>query len=170
MEAKKVIFLDRDGVILKDVPYLREPEKVELLPYVKAILTELKAHGYTLVIVSNQSGVGRGIIMATEFVAVKRKMNELLGEGLIDGEYYCFHAPDENCLCRKPRLGLFYQAERELGEIDRKNSYLFGDKFTDILAGRAYGVVTIKVGARSFVENYAIKGLEDLRSIYDIWR
>src|SRR4051794_33999292 len=104
---KPVIFLDRDGTLIEDTGYPNDAEKIFLFPEVPDALRLLRKKGYLLHLVSNQSGVGRGIISQEQFKAVHEKFNSLLiAEGIeLDGISYCFHHPEDNCLCRKPRTG-----------------------------------------------------------------
>src|SRR4051812_47256811 len=100
----RAIFLDRDGTLIEDPGYLREPELVRLLPGAASALQRLRGHGWKLVLISNQSGVGRGLIAPAELRAVHARLCALLAEAdvQLDGSYYCEHAPEERCTCRKP--------------------------------------------------------------------
>lgn len=132
---KKAIFLDRDGTINKEVSYLHEIEKLCLLPGVIEALRLLKEKGYLLIVVTNQSGVGRGYFSIEEVWQINEFMNKCLSEynAKIDAFYCCPHAPEEGCNCRKPRTELYLQAVREWN-IDLKKSYMVGDKVSDIIA------------------------------------
>jgi D-glycero-D-manno-heptose 1,7-bisphosphate phosphatase len=144
----RAVFCDRDGTLIRDADYPSAPEQVELLPDAAAALAALKGRGFRLVVISNQSGVGRGLISRQAFEAVHGRFVELLGaEGVtLDGAYYCLHAPAEGCGCRKPKPGLVMRAARELG-IDAALSYMVGDKPSDIAAGRSAGLKTVFFGA-----------------------
>ena len=100
----RALFLDRDGTIIEDPGYLADPAQVRLLPGAAETLAELAAEGWKLFVVSNQSGVGRGMIADEQMHAVQQRFLELLaGRGVrITESYLCVHAPDENCSCRKP--------------------------------------------------------------------
>lgn len=142
------LFLDRDGTIIRDVGYPRDPAGVEPLAGVFAALTNARQLGYRLVIVSNQSGVARGLIQPSEARAVQARVVELFArEGVaFDGAYFCFHAPDDGCSCRKPKPGMLFQGMAELG-IAPERSFMIGDKLSDVEAGIAAGVAAISFGA-----------------------
>jgi histidinol-phosphate phosphatase family protein len=141
---KRAVFLDRDGTIMPDLGYLRDPEQVSLLPGAGAALALLQRQGFYLVLVSNQSGVGRGIINATDLERVHQRLLERLAEYSIrlDGAYYCCHAPWESCDCRKPFPGLLLQAANEL-ELDLPSSFMVGDKPGDMEAAKRLGCISI---------------------------
>ncbi len=135
----RALFLDRDGTLIVDTGYPRDPALVELLPSAVDMLLELQKT-FTLIIISNQSGIGRGLISEAEAAAVHARVIELFAaEGVtFAGAYYCPHGPDEGCRCRKPAPGLLEDAAREHG-IDLATSIMIGDKPSDVAAGRAAG-------------------------------
>lgn len=137
----KAVFLDRDGTINHDPGYISDPDKLLLLPGVASALARLKAGGFELIVISNQSGVGRGLFPVEALGPVHARMNELLAaEGVrIHHIYYCTHHPKEDCECRKPKPKLIRDAARDLG-VDLSRSYMVGDKGTDLEAGRAAGL------------------------------
>ena len=112
MKQHRYVVLDRDGTIIGEREYLSEPEQVALLPGVGAALRELQQMGFGLVVITNQSGVGRGIFDQAQLERVLERLRELLEkEGVhLDGLYVCPHKPDDDCACRKPRLGLLQKA------------------------------------------------------------
>lgn len=138
--TRRAVFLDRDGTIIDDAGYLRDPGRVRLLPGAPEALNRLRNRGYRLVVVSNQSGVGRGLLTREDLENVHRRMaQELAGHGVaLDGAYYCPHAPWEGCGCRKPSPGLLIKAAEEMG-LDMHRSFMVGDKLSDISAGRRAG-------------------------------
>jgi len=139
-EGRPAALLDRDGTLIVDVGYPRDPEAVELLPGTHAALSALREAGYALVLVSNQSGVARGIVSPEQAAAVHARVLQRLAEGGVelDGAYYCFHGPEDGCDCRKPEPGMLLRAAGELGlALDR--SVMVGDKPSDVEAGRAAG-------------------------------
>jgi D-glycero-D-manno-heptose 1,7-bisphosphate phosphatase len=140
----RAIFLDRDGTLIDDPGYLREPELVRLLPGAAAALHRLRGQGWKLVLVSNQSGVGRGLIAPSELRAVHARLCALLADtGVqLDGSYYCEHAPEAKCACRKPRPALLRRAANDLG-LDLARSFMIGDKLSDLQAGRAAGCASV---------------------------
>jgi D-glycero-D-manno-heptose 1,7-bisphosphate phosphatase len=142
--TRRAIFCDRDGTMIRDLGYLRDPAGVEPLPGAAAALADAAARGFALVVVSNQSGVGRGIVSRDQFAAVDRRFRAAFAEHgvMLDGVFYCLHAPDEGCTCRKPKTGLIEEAVRALA-LDPRRSYLLGDKRSDIAAGRAAGCRTV---------------------------
>ena len=112
--VKRAVFLDRDGTLIHDVDYPRDPEGVRLLDGAAAALARLGELGFALVVVSNQSGVGRGRITADEARRVHERMTaDLAAHGVaLDAAYYCFHGPEDGCVCRKPAPGMLLQAAR----------------------------------------------------------
>jgi D-glycero-D-manno-heptose 1,7-bisphosphate phosphatase len=146
--GRPAVFLDRDGTVIEDVGYPRDPETVRLLPGAAHTLATLREAGVALVIVSNQSGVGRGIIAPAQAEAVHARFVALLAaEGVqIDAVRYCPHAPEEGCACRKPSPEMLLDAARELG-IDRSRSTMIGDRSSDLEAGRRAGTATILLTA-----------------------
>ncbi|MBA3453405.1 MAG: HAD family hydrolase [Deltaproteobacteria bacterium] len=133
------LFLDRDGTLIVDVGYPRDPALVEPIPGAIAALRELQA-AYKLVIISNQSGIGRGLITEAEAQAVHERVVSVFDAAGVTfaGAYYCPHAPDASCRCRKPAPGLLLDAAAALG-IDLQRSVMVGDKASDLAAGRAAG-------------------------------
>jgi D-glycero-D-manno-heptose 1,7-bisphosphate phosphatase len=139
MTGRRALLLDRDGTLIVDVGYPRDPAAIAPLPGAIDALRELAA-SFVLVIISNQSGLGRGLITASEARAVHDRVIELFAAGGVRfaGAYYCPHAPDDACRCRKPAPGLLLDAARDLG-LDLPSSILIGDRSSDLAAGRAAG-------------------------------
>lgn len=135
----KAVFLDRDGTLMVDVGYCSRPEDVRLLPGVQEGLTRLKAADLRLVIVTNQSGLGRGYFDEIAFWRVQQALDAQLGPGLIDAVYFCPDHPDFPSPRRKPGPGMLLEAERDLG-LRLAESYLLGDKDSDVEAGLAAGL------------------------------
>ncbi|GHU89451.1 D,D-heptose 1,7-bisphosphate phosphatase [Clostridia bacterium] len=136
----RAVFLDRDGTIIKDCHYLKDPAQVELLPGVAEALRELKRRGFLLILVSNQSGIARGYFTERDLQAVQDRLNAVLSEhgAALDGAYNCPHAPDDDCGCRKPKIGMALAAKRDF-DLDLSESYMVGDKQSDIEFGRNFG-------------------------------
>lgn len=138
----KAFFLDRDGVVNEEREYLYQPEKVVILPGVAGALRLLREHGFLAVVVTNQSGVARGMYGESDVHAVHERIRQLLAaEGAaVDGFYHCPHHPKFGgpCDCRKPQPGMLLAACRDLG-IDPARSAMAGDRLSDIEAGRAAG-------------------------------
>ncbi len=142
----KAVFFDRDGTIARDVNYCRRPEDFYLFPETAGVLKTLRGHGFKVIIITNQSGVGRGYFDEVKLKKIHAKMEaELDREGArVDGIYYCPHHPDNGCSCRKPKPGLILQAAADL-DIDLKSSFMVGDQPRDIATGKAAGCRTILI-------------------------
>ncbi len=145
---RKAFFIDRDGVVNVEVDYLHRPEDVILIGGLGEALGRIHRAGFLAVVVSNQSGVARGMYTMNEVKAVEVRICELLiqsGSDVPDAFYYCPHhkkgiVPElaVDCDCRKPKPGMFLQAARDW-EIDPAQSYMIGDRMSDLLAGQAAG-------------------------------
>jgi histidinol-phosphate phosphatase family protein len=135
-------FLDRDGTIVEDVQFLHRVDDVRLLPGAARAIAALNAAGVPVILVSNQSGIGRGIFGHDDFVRVQQRMMDLLAAdgARLDAVYICPHAPtlEPPCDCRKPKVALFEQAAREHA-LDLARSWYFGDRWRDVEPGRALG-------------------------------
>jgi D-glycero-alpha-D-manno-heptose 1-phosphate guanylyltransferase len=140
------VFLDRDGTINREVHHLSDPDQLELLPGAAVGLRKLCNAGCPLIIVSNQSPIGRGMFTEDRLREINSRLAEMLAsEGIqIAGWYWCPHAPWEGCDCRKPAPGMFYKARDEMGVI-LKDSWVVGDRIADLCAGRQVGARTILV-------------------------
>ncbi len=141
------VFLDRDGTIMEDKHFLADAEGVMLLPNAAEGLRRLRALGARLVVITNQSGVGRGYFPIEAVERVNWRLAELLAaEGVeLDGVYVCPHAPEAGCDCRKPGTELFRRAASELG-LDLAEAVVIGDRDPDVEAGRALSATTIRIG------------------------
>lgn len=137
----KAAFLDRDGVINHDHGYIRRPEDFQLIDGVPEALQMLRDHGYALIVVTNQSGIGRGYYGEDDYRLVTARMREMLAEHgiVLAAVLHCPHAPDYGCDCRKPKPGMLLAGAAQIGAALR-TSVLFGDKPSDIAAGREAGV------------------------------
>ena len=144
----RAAFIDRDGVINADHGYVHRADHFELLPGVPAALRRLKQAGFLLIVVTNQSGIARGLYTETDYALLTQHLHHLLAaEGVaLDAVYHCPHLPDASvaayrvqCDCRKPGPGMILRGIAEFG-IDAQRSLLIGDKPSDIQAGRAAGV------------------------------
>jgi histidinol-phosphate phosphatase family protein len=139
----KSIFLDRDGTLNEDVDFISRVEDLHVFPFAKQALEILKAAGFKLVVVTNQSGIGRGYYDETMLDVIHDEMQRQVGH-VIDGFYFCPHLPDAGCECRKPKLEMIRNAERDL-RIDVANSWFIGDKDIDIETGRTAAMKTALV-------------------------
>jgi D-glycero-D-manno-heptose 1,7-bisphosphate phosphatase len=135
----KAIFFDRDGTLMVDTGYCCDPEQVELLDGVAEFLPVLKEVGFKLVIVTNQSGIGRGYFTEREFWEVHNAFERKIGSGVIDATYFCADPPTQATERRKPGPGMLLEAARDLA-IELNHSYMVGDKTSDIEAGIRAGV------------------------------
>jgi len=139
--------LDRDGTIIVEKNYLKSVDQLELLPNAAEGLRMLASQGFSLIVITNQSGIGRGLLTVAEVDAIHSELlRRLAAEGVnVAAIYYCPHAPEANCDCRKPRIALANQAATDLGGFDPSQSVVIGDKTSDIEFGRALGARTILV-------------------------
>jgi len=137
----KAAFIDRDGVINEDREYIYRAADFHLIPGAAAALAALRAAGYLLVVVTNQSGIARGLYSVDDYRELETHMCLVLSQAgvLLDSIQHCPHGPDSSCECRKPRPGMILAACAEL-DIDPARSILIGDRRADIEAGRAAGV------------------------------
>jgi len=124
---------------MRDVEYCSKAADVELLEGVRKLLPKLKAAGFRLIIVTNQSGIGRGYFTEGDFWSVQHELEKQLGPGVIDATYFCADTPQNETDRRKPNPGMLLEAAREWG-IDLKQSYMVGDKVSDTQAGIRAGV------------------------------
>lgn len=130
------VLFDRDGTLVEDVPYNGDPEQVRLLPGAREAADLLRAEGVATGVVSNQSGIGRGLLREHDVLRVNRRADELLGT--LGTWVYCPHTPQAGCACRKPRPGLVVEAARRLG-VRPQACVVIGDIRADVLAARAAG-------------------------------
>lgn len=140
------IFIDRDDTIIHDIPYLGDPALVQLTPGAGRALKAFAEAGFKIALVTNQSGIGRGLITLGDMHRVNARMMELLAvDGArIDDVFYCPHCPGDNCNCRKPATGMLQQACKKY-DVDIPRSFLIGDSKGDILMGKAFGIKTIQI-------------------------
>lgn len=142
MTTRRAAFLDRDGTIIRDANYVRDPADVVLLPGAADAIRRLNALDIAVVVVTNQSGIARGYLTDADYRRVEARVNELLAaeHALVDATYMCPHHPDFTgpCDCRKPGLGLYRQAAAELS-LDASRSLFTGDRWRDVQPGIALG-------------------------------
>ena len=146
---RAAVFLDRDGTIIEDVGYLADPDRVRLLPGAAEAISRLNRAGLLTVVVTNQSGIARGLFDEAAYEATRRRLDRLLADrgARLDAQYHCPHHPDVTgpCECRKPGLRLYRQAADELG-IDLSASWWVGDRLRDVYAATALGGRGILLG------------------------
>lgn len=136
------VIFDRDGTIVHDVPYNGDPDAVQPVHGAREKLQALRDAHIPLAVVSNQSGVARGMISAEQVEAVNRRVDELLGP--FDAFLYCPHGPDDGCECRKPRPQMILDAARALG-VEPTCCIVIGDKQSDVEAAKNAGAHSIKI-------------------------
>ena len=143
---RRFVLLDRDGTIIVERNYLSDPDQVELLPHAVEGLRRLSLAGLGLIIITNQSAIGRGMFDITRLAQIHNRLIGLLESERItlDGIYVCPHRPEDGCDCRKPKQGLVVQAALELG-FDPSATFVIGDNVADIQLGHAIGATTILV-------------------------
>lgn len=171
--VKRFILLDRDGTIIVEKNYLSKPEDVELIPGAAKALRRLKKMGFGLMVITNQSGVGRGYFNETTLKQIHQRMVQLLAkEGVVlDDIYFCPHIPEDNCLCRKPKTGMVNEAI-EKHYFDPKHCFVIGDNKSDIELGKNIGAKTILVRTgygreteRDLIADYVV---DDLNSVLPV--
>lgn len=156
------IFLDRDGVLIENRPdYVKAWEEVEIFPHTFAALRKLAQTGWPIILITNQSAVGRGIITSAWVDEVHRRLIAEIDAngGRIDAVYFCPHHPQEHCVCRKPLPGMLRQAAREW-DLDLTASFLVGDAVSDIETVRAVGGQGILVRTGRGAEQVDLLGKE----------
>ena len=140
----RAVFVDRDGTIMHDADYCSDPKQVQVFEDAAAALRRLKKAGYKIIVITNQSGVGRGFFTEKQYRAVEAEVSRQLGNGLIDATYFCPDAPGEPSNCRKPAPGMVLQAALEQ-DVDLAGSFLIGDKEIDAECAHNAGVRAIRV-------------------------
>jgi len=144
MSGRRAVFFDRDGTLIEEAHYCADPARVKILPGVAAALRRLKDAGYLVFVITNQSGIGRGLITEDQYRAVEAEMLRQAGPGAIDGVYFCPDAPDAAAPRRKPEPAMVLEAAAE-HSVDLARSFFVGDKADDVECGRRAGTRTILV-------------------------
>ena len=155
-KMRVTIFLDRDGVINEKAPegdYIKSPEELKLINGAAEAIRYFNEKGFLVIIVTNQRGIDKGVMTEQNFKNVMNKLKKLLASkgAYIDAYYYCPDV-DEDSPCRKPNIGMFLQAKRDFPEIDFKNSFVVGDSWRDIEAGKRIGAKTILIGSEDKIK------------------
>jgi D-glycero-D-manno-heptose 1,7-bisphosphate phosphatase len=147
-KAARPVILDRDGTVIVDRHYLDDPERVCFLPGALEGLRSLAGRGHRIILVTNQSGVGRGRFTLERMHEVNNRLIEMAADAgvRIDAIFSCPHAPEDDCSCRKPKAGLVLDAARQFGFVPA-NAIVIGDKSTDVELGRRLHAVTMLVSA-----------------------
>jgi len=138
------LFLDRDGVLMEEVHYCADPALVRVYPGAAEALRKARAAGFRTVVVTNQSGIGRGLMTEAQYRAVEAEFLRQLGQGIIDASYFCPDAPGVPSARRKPAPGMVLEAAADL-DLDLARSFFIGDKSADIECGRRAGARTVLV-------------------------
>jgi histidinol-phosphate phosphatase family protein len=144
--ARRCVLLDRDGTVIVERNYLRDPSEVELLPGASGALRQLRELGLSIVLVSNQSGITRGFFDEQQLGRIHERLRALLGDAdvALDAIYYCPHLPEQGCNCRKPQPGMIERAAHDLG-FDPRAAFVIGDKACDVDLGTRVGATTLLV-------------------------
>ena len=153
--ASKVIFLDRDGVLNVDHGYVHKIEDWEFCAGAIEAIRALREAGYFIAVVTNQSGVARGMFSLEDLHRLYEFVQQQLRQAgaAVDAIVYCPHAPEDNCPCRKPRTGMAQQIEKTIGDsIDYSESWMVGDKLSDIEFGLRLGTRTALIQSRYWRE------------------
>ena len=145
-EKKPAIFLDRDGVLTEEMSYVTSVESLIIFPYAAECVRQIHQKGYYAIVITNQSGIARGLFTESILQSMNKYLMEATG---VDAIYYCPHHPDgrvsryrKTCTCRKPETGLLERACMDFG-IDMSNSYMVGDRASDIFTGQNAGIKTV---------------------------
>ncbi len=145
---RPAVFIDRDGTIIADAHYLADPAGVRLLPGASAAIARANMSGMLVIVVTNQSGIARGLITPAQYEAVRARTDRLLGEhgARVDATYHCPHWPAITgpCDCRKPGLGMYRTAAADFG-IDLARSAFIGDRWRDVQPARETGGIGVLV-------------------------
>jgi D-glycero-D-manno-heptose 1,7-bisphosphate phosphatase len=138
------VFFDRDGTLIHDADYCSDPKQVKIFDGVSDALRKLKQRGYKIIVITNQSGIGRGFFTEQQYRAVEAEVLRQVGSNLIDATYFCPDVPGQPSRCRKPAPGMVLQAARE-HDVDLARSFFVGDKEIDAECAHNAGVRAIRV-------------------------
>jgi D-glycero-D-manno-heptose 1,7-bisphosphate phosphatase len=146
-----IIFLDRDNTINYDPGYLSDPNLVQILPYVIDGLKLLNNAGYDFIIITNQSGIGRGYYKEEDMHRVNQRILDILKSQniFIKDIFFCPHTEEDQCMCRKPKPGLILQALEKYPTINLKTSWIIGDSLRDIFAGENLNIKGVLIDAET---------------------
>ncbi len=171
-EKRKAVFLDRDGVLCKDTDYVTSFEKLHIFDFAKEAINFIHQKGYLAIVVTNQSGIARGMMTEKMVVDLNRFLQVETG---VDAIYYCPHLPPDKveilpyrifCNCRKPGIGMIQRASLEWN-LDLNISYMVGDRESDIQAGRKLGMKTIYISEENEnIADYTCKNILEFAQFY----
>lgn len=161
--SRRFVLLDRDGTINEEIGYVLSPAELRLIPGAAEAIRDLRALGLGVVVVTNQSPVGRGWITESDLTAIHDRLRKLLRDAGadVDAIEHCPHRPEEDCTCRKPQTGMVDRAAAQLG-FDPAEAFVMGDHAGDMALGRAIGARTILVQT-----GHGEEELEAARSLAD---
>ena len=159
--SRPAAFIDRDGTLIEEVNFLSRVEDMRLFPYTAEALRRLKQRDFLLIVVTNQSGIARGLFSVEDMNAIHDEIQRQLG-GIIDGFYFCPHLPDAGCLCRKPGTGMVDAARADMA-IDLSRSWMIGDKRIDVETAENAGL-----GSAMVMTGYGRSHLAELSAPPDI--
>ncbi len=160
-QKQKTVFIDRDGTLIEEVNFLSRLDDLRFFEYTDAAIRLLKENGFLVVVVTNQSGIGRGIYTEAAMHEIHAQIQTDLTEKL-DAFYFCPHLPTDGCVCRKPDLGMIEAAQRDFS-IDLENSWMIGDKAIDVETGFNADIKTVLV-----LTGYGRKDIDKLKRNPDI--
>lgn len=160
-QKQKAVFIDRDGTLIEEVNFLSRLEDLRFFSYTTEAVRILKENGFLVIVVTNQSGIGREIFEEAAMHEIHEKIQTDLPEKL-EAFYFCPHLPDAGCACRKPNLGMIEAACRDFA-IDLENSWMIGDKAIDVETGFNAGIKTALV-----LTGYGQKAVESLEKKPDV--
>jgi histidinol-phosphate phosphatase family protein len=165
------VALDRDGTLIEEQPYLSDPGRVRLLPGAAQAVRRLREMGLPVVLLTNQSGIGRGYFGLEMLEEIHARLFSLLAEegAALDGVYFCPHLPAAGCPCRKPGVGLLQRAARDLG-LRPQDAFVIGDKESDIELGRRARATAILVETGWGSETALHCGLQAHFVVADLWQ
>ena len=163
---RRALFVDRDGTLNPDLHYLRDADRLELFRGVGNALSLAQDHGFVVICVTNQSGVERGYYSRADVERIHERLNALLQphRARVDAFYYCPHAPETRCECRKPGTLLFRQA-RDEWNIDFASSAIVGDRDLDMVAGRELGLLTAIIATPGHYGEASLEALKESGSV-----
>jgi len=169
----KAFFFDRDGTLIKEKHFISDPDDVYLFSGVKETLRMLKEMGFLIIVVTNQSGIARGILSEEDTRNINERLNELL-DGVIDDFFYCPHHPDftGKCDCRKPEIGMILQAKEKF-DLDLSECFIVGDKLSDVNTGKNAGLkgsflIMTGYGKLEYKKYYKKDEIEKIEKINEI--
>ena len=172
IKRPQAVFLDRDGVIIREVNYLTHPDQLKLIKGSAEAIKELRAAGFKVIVITNQSAVARGFITIPQLGTIHKKLGELLRRhgARLDAIYYCPHHPRAgrrvNCACRKPKTLMIKRAAKKF-KLDLRNSYFVGDTTTDMLTAKNAGcrALLVRTGKAGKDGNYKVKAEAAFRNL-----